>query len=165
MREKRVIWVPYGYRLKRRYRAKLSKANRKKDQTVTEKKAAPDAISVQPVSMPQKAENNSRGVVDNQAIKNTGTVASFDASFNPYHAYVNDMMTCLTSIPKESFVVGQNAAPEDIKLADNPSEQEEQGKKEENAEPPSNANTITYPQPNLAKLTGIAPCLLAGNRQ
>lgn len=135
-RRRRVVWVPRGYRLKSRYR----KANKTQpvEATVQEESviSSPESSeNTPPVSQANQDSPSPKEPLMQETAEVTSTtnteskLAEFDASFNPYQSYVQDLARCLTSMPKSVFTASS----------------------EEKPEVPSNANHVEEPVDHLKK--------------
>lgn len=118
-RRRRVVWVPRGYRLKSRYR----KANKTQlvAATVQEESviSSPEASeNTPPVSQANQDSPSPKEPLMQETAEVTSTanteskLAEFDASFNPYQSYVQDLARCLTSMPKSVFTASSEEGAE-----------------------------------------------------
>ncbi|MBN3492615.1 hypothetical protein [Vibrio neptunius] len=118
-RRRRVVWVPRGYRLKSRYR-KTNKilspeATAQEDTAVSSPEAADETP---PVSQAHQDSSSAIEPLMQEAAEVTSKtnteskLAEFDAGFNPYQSYVQDLARCLTSMPKGVFSNSTDEQPE-----------------------------------------------------
>ncbi|NVD06511.1 hypothetical protein FCU94_06255 [Vibrio sp. JPW-9-11-11] len=106
---KRVIWVPYGYRRRSIVRQTARRARSRQDvQEVQELQTSTDH-SHNERSAKEKPNKGEKDLSilnsgDSATQDSDSRVASFSPEFNPYRAYLNDMMHCLSGIPSETFL-------------------------------------------------------------
>ncbi len=101
-KKKRIVRVTYGYRLKSPSRkTRKTKAKKTNGKTVSVLEQSTDVTQATGqvglrtvVQLPDTSEGSSES-----------QVAEFTEDFNPYKAYLTDMMQSLSDIPSDSFVV------------------------------------------------------------
>lgn len=117
-RKKRIVWVPYGYRLrtsfrqgnkvKQGYQAALNQEplNQDKPDEKGLEEAATYGVSdsSSKESLTEQAPSKKGESYVEQSLETVPQIASFEPESNPYKAYLNDMMLCLEGIPRETFV-------------------------------------------------------------
>ncbi|KJY93455.1 hypothetical protein TW84_03730 [Vibrio neptunius] len=118
-RRHRVVWVPRGYRLKSRYR----KADKTQPVETSTQEAAvfsspPEPEQTPPVSLANQDSSSAKEPLMQEAAEVTSKtnteskLAEFNASFNPYQSYVQDLARCLTSMPESVFTNSTDEQPE-----------------------------------------------------
>lgn len=96
---RRIIWVPYGYRIKPRYR----KPSQQK-KTVNLSKKQCDTTMITPKDNATLSPASEQHEVASIPTQSSAPVSHFAADFNPYQNYIADMARCMNALPKESFI-------------------------------------------------------------
>lgn len=105
-KNKRVIWVPYGYRRRSIVRQIARRAHSRQDvqETQTSTGHSHNELSAKEKPKREDKDLSSLNSGDSPTEVSDSRVASFSPEFNPYRAYLNDMMHCLSGIPSETFL-------------------------------------------------------------
>ncbi|NGN96223.1 hypothetical protein G5S52_00705 [Grimontia sp. S25] len=108
---KRIIWVPYGYRrrsvIRKASRTSHSESDlptRSSEETFERGQERTSSNSCEIQVKAKGTEITNTEPASSSKKENTSKVASFSPDFNPYKAYLNDMMHCLSGIPAETFI-------------------------------------------------------------
>ncbi|MDA0118223.1 hypothetical protein [Vibrio sp. T11.5] len=118
-RRRRVVWVPRGYRLKSRYR-EINKTQPVETMTPEASvfSSPQESENTPPVSQANQDPSSAKEPLMQETAEITSTtnteskLAEFDASFNPYQSYVQDLARCLTSMPESVFTTSTDEQPE-----------------------------------------------------
>ena len=136
-RVRRIVWVPYGTRLRLKPKHRLVPVVQSKPNRTADPKAhhTPEA--------------------DPSPVTPSGPLAHFDTDCNPYMGFLQSLRYHLDAMPEETFRFENDR--ESVSGADVP------GVEAMAHAPRSDKPVSVLPTPNLARRTGIVSCLLATN--